>query len=282
MSYTEKGESCPQQCDCNQRSEGWVVGRLERKRALILINQMRGIKVLAQAVECQGNIKDAYNFSERPFCPLLPFFFYRKNLSELDQIQKYFSQKLTKPVLPLSPQTQTILQCQQSHGDHCGPEASSLDPESQCILEKSNNLVLQVSSLITGMAQAPLVEKSWLLGGYSKSNWMSILRQAPMTTETNSFHHFIYHLPFERRGIVAWHKNMCNGKSIGLRGKRPGRGPWWFSSMDLLFDSEHTLSLLKVSPTKKKGRAVGLYEFFRSTSWTCASLFSEKINYIHI
>lgn len=75
----------------------------------------------------------------------------RKNLSELDQIQKYFSQKLTKPVLPLSPQTQTILQCQQSHGDHCGPEASSLDPESQCILEKSNNLVLQVSSLITDL-----------------------------------------------------------------------------------------------------------------------------------
>ncbi|XP_070281710.1 C2 domain-containing protein 3 isoform X2 [Myotis yumanensis] len=75
----------------------------------------------------------------------------RRNLSELDQIQRYFSQKLTKPLLPLSPQTQTILQCQQSHGDSCGPEASSLDPESQCILEKSNNLVLQVSSLITDL-----------------------------------------------------------------------------------------------------------------------------------
>ncbi|XP_045433558.1 C2 domain-containing protein 3 isoform X2 [Pipistrellus kuhlii] len=75
----------------------------------------------------------------------------RRNLSELDQIQRYFSQKLTKPVLPLSPQTQTVTQCQQSHGDHCGPEASSLDPESQCILEKSNNLVLQVSSLITDL-----------------------------------------------------------------------------------------------------------------------------------
>lgn len=142
---------------------------------------MRGIKVLTQAVECQGSIKDVYNFSGRPFCPLLPFFFYRRNLSELDQIQRYFSQKLTKPILPLSPQTQTVTQCQQSHGDHCGPEASSLDPESQCILEKSNNLVLQVSSLITGMAQAPLVDKSLSLGGYSKSSWMSVLRQVPMT-----------------------------------------------------------------------------------------------------
>ncbi|XP_036114501.1 C2 domain-containing protein 3 isoform X6 [Molossus molossus] len=75
----------------------------------------------------------------------------RRNLSELDQIQRYFSQKLTKPLFPLGPQTQTVLQCQQSHGDHRGPGASSLDPESQCILEKSNNLVLQVSSLITDL-----------------------------------------------------------------------------------------------------------------------------------
>uniref|UniRef100_A0A8C9HUT5 C2 domain-containing protein 3 n=1 Tax=Piliocolobus tephrosceles TaxID=591936 RepID=A0A8C9HUT5_9PRIM len=76
----------------------------------------------------------------------------RKNLSELDQIQRYFSQKLTKPFLPLSPQTQTaISQHQESCKDHLGPGASSLDPGSQCILEKSNNLVLQVSSLITDL-----------------------------------------------------------------------------------------------------------------------------------
>ncbi|KAM5223563.1 C2 domain-containing protein 3 isoform 2-T2 [Hipposideros larvatus] len=72
----------------------------------------------------------------------------RRNLSELDQIQRYFSQKLTRPLPPLSPQTQTILQRQESHRDHHGPGASSLDPGSQCILEKSNNLVLQVGSLI--------------------------------------------------------------------------------------------------------------------------------------
>ncbi|XP_033059654.1 C2 domain-containing protein 3 isoform X5 [Trachypithecus francoisi] len=76
----------------------------------------------------------------------------RKNLSELDQIQRYFSQKLTKPFLPLSPQTQTaISQHQESCKDHLGPGASRLDPGSQCILEKSNNLVLQVSSLITDL-----------------------------------------------------------------------------------------------------------------------------------
>ncbi|ELW71875.1 C2 domain-containing protein 3 [Tupaia chinensis] len=76
----------------------------------------------------------------------------RKNLSELDQIQRYFSQKLSKPFLPLSPQTHSaIWQCQEGHRDHLGPGASSLDPESQCLLEKSNDLVLQVSSLITDL-----------------------------------------------------------------------------------------------------------------------------------
>uniref|UniRef100_A0AC11EPA9 C2 domain containing 3 centriole elongation regulator n=1 Tax=Ovis aries TaxID=9940 RepID=A0AC11EPA9_SHEEP len=76
----------------------------------------------------------------------------RRNLSELDQMQRYFNQKLTKPLLPLSPQMHTaILQCQESQTDCLRPAASSLDPESQCILEKSNNLVLQVSSLITDL-----------------------------------------------------------------------------------------------------------------------------------
>uniref|UniRef100_A0A8D2DGX9 C2 domain-containing protein 3 n=1 Tax=Sciurus vulgaris TaxID=55149 RepID=A0A8D2DGX9_SCIVU len=76
----------------------------------------------------------------------------RKNLSELDQIQKYFSQKLTKPFLSLSPHTYTAtLQNQENHGDQIGPGTSNLDPESQCILEKSNNLVVQVSSLISDL-----------------------------------------------------------------------------------------------------------------------------------
>ncbi|XP_006875492.1 PREDICTED: C2 domain-containing protein 3 [Chrysochloris asiatica] len=76
----------------------------------------------------------------------------RRNLSELDQIQQYFSQKLAKPFLPLSLHPHaTILQSQESHRDHPRLGTRSLDPESQCILEKSNNLVLQVSSLITDL-----------------------------------------------------------------------------------------------------------------------------------
>ncbi|XP_021098975.1 C2 domain-containing protein 3 isoform X3 [Heterocephalus glaber] len=76
----------------------------------------------------------------------------RKNLSELDEIQQYFSQKLTKPFLPLSPHTNTaIFQCQENHRDQSGPGVSSLDPQNQCILEKSSNLVLQISSLISDL-----------------------------------------------------------------------------------------------------------------------------------
>lgn len=76
----------------------------------------------------------------------------RRNLSELDHIQRYFNQKLAKPLLPLSSQAHSaILLSQESCGEQPGPGTSSLDPESQGLLEKSNNLVLQVSSLITDL-----------------------------------------------------------------------------------------------------------------------------------
>ncbi|XP_038169557.1 C2 domain-containing protein 3 isoform X3 [Arvicola amphibius] len=70
----------------------------------------------------------------------------RKNLSELDEIQKYFTQKLNKPFPPFSsPSSPALSKSQES------PGASSRDPENQCILEKSSNLVLQVSSLISDL-----------------------------------------------------------------------------------------------------------------------------------
>ncbi|XP_048216543.1 C2 domain-containing protein 3 isoform X2 [Perognathus longimembris pacificus] len=76
----------------------------------------------------------------------------RKNLSELDQIQQYFNQKLSKLSRPVSPPTHpATFHCLESHKEHLTPATSSLDPESQCILEKSSNLVLQVSSLISDL-----------------------------------------------------------------------------------------------------------------------------------
>ncbi|XP_052569952.1 C2 domain-containing protein 3 isoform X2 [Peromyscus californicus insignis] len=76
----------------------------------------------------------------------------RKNLSELDEIQKYFTQKLSRPFLPFSSHSSpAISKSQESQRDSVGPGTSSRDPENQCILEKSSNLVLQVSSLISDL-----------------------------------------------------------------------------------------------------------------------------------
>lgn len=86
---------------------------------------------------------------------LSPSTFPRKNLSELDEIQKYFSQKLSKPFVPFASQSSpAVSQSQESQRDPVGTGAHHRDPESQCILEKSSNLVLQVSSLISGTAQS--------------------------------------------------------------------------------------------------------------------------------
>ncbi|XP_027703981.1 C2 domain-containing protein 3 isoform X3 [Vombatus ursinus] len=74
----------------------------------------------------------------------------RKNLDELDQIQKYFNQKLTKsyPQLTFSHSTQPP---QESSDSHQGVETRSPDLGSHHILEKSNYLVSQVSALITDL-----------------------------------------------------------------------------------------------------------------------------------
>ena len=88
--------------------------------------------------------------------------------------------------------------------------------------------------------------------------------------ETNSFHHLsyllIYCLPFERRDIVAWHWNVCNGKNMGLRGRGPELNPWWVCGTDLLFDSEHTLSLLELQFPQPEKEGNGLDGFFSGSS----------------
>lgn len=237
-------------------------------------------------MEGQRNIKDAHNPSEWPFF-LLPFFFCRRNLSELDQIQQYFSQKLTKPLLPLSPQTHTaISQCQESQGDHLRPGASSLDPESHCILEKSNNLVLQVSSLITGMAQG----RSWwgvmVMGTYSKSIWTCAFRQVFMANRDQQLSpsflltYLLSSFWKERRSSMAL--GHVQWKEHGT--ERQG------TQVESLVGLWHGLNCLTLSipfpflsfsfPNQKKGN--GLDEFFSGSSWTCATLFSEKLSYKHI
>uniref|UniRef100_A0A8D0BHR2 C2 domain containing 3 centriole elongation regulator n=1 Tax=Salvator merianae TaxID=96440 RepID=A0A8D0BHR2_SALMN len=66
----------------------------------------------------------------------------RKNLSELDDIQRYFSQKLTRPYPNLSsPGRSTDARYQ-------NPDSEMVDLEGRRLLEKSNHLVSQVSNLM--------------------------------------------------------------------------------------------------------------------------------------
>uniref|UniRef100_A0A8D2IZD6 C2 domain containing 3 centriole elongation regulator n=1 Tax=Varanus komodoensis TaxID=61221 RepID=A0A8D2IZD6_VARKO len=64
----------------------------------------------------------------------------RKNLSELDEIQRYFHQKLTKPYPDVGPSGRNL----------DDPGARTVDPTGRHLLAKSNHLVSQVSSLLVG------------------------------------------------------------------------------------------------------------------------------------
>ncbi|KAM8977706.1 C2 domain-containing protein 3 [Pelodytes ibericus] len=79
----------------------------------------------------------------------------RKNLGELDDIQKYFNQKLYRSLS--NADTQESLS-QQSRGIQDIPPTSAPDqndPDTQLLLKKSSLLVSQVSNLITGLQHLP-------------------------------------------------------------------------------------------------------------------------------
>lgn len=137
--------------------------------------------------------------------PLSPSPFPRKNLSELDEIQKYFSQKLSKPPLPFTSQSSlAVSQSQESQKDSVGAGASRRDPESQCILEKSSNLVLQVSSLISGTAQSYFCWSS-LVSRCQVKGPLNVYPQIGLHgRDRQQFSHlfFLCHLPLKERIVV--------------------------------------------------------------------------------
>ncbi|XP_048348957.1 C2 domain-containing protein 3 [Sphaerodactylus townsendi] len=72
----------------------------------------------------------------------------RKNLSELDEIKRYFSQKLTRPFPdPGTPERKAG----GLSSRYSSPASKTADPERQLLLEKSSHLVSQVSNLINGL-----------------------------------------------------------------------------------------------------------------------------------
>ncbi|NXS29389.1 C2CD3 protein, partial [Pomatostomus ruficeps] len=72
----------------------------------------------------------------------------RKNLSELDEVQRYFSQKLTRSFPDFSTSKPSH---KEQESDHQGSMSRAVDPKGCHLLEKSSQLVSQVSSLINDL-----------------------------------------------------------------------------------------------------------------------------------
>uniref|UniRef100_A0A8C3LK67 C2 domain containing 3 centriole elongation regulator n=1 Tax=Chrysolophus pictus TaxID=9089 RepID=A0A8C3LK67_CHRPC len=75
----------------------------------------------------------------------------RKNLSELDEVQRYFSQKLTRSLPDFSDGNRSQPSHGEQEGDHQGLRSREVDPNRCHLLRKSSQLVSQVSSLISDL-----------------------------------------------------------------------------------------------------------------------------------
>uniref|UniRef100_A0A8C0BK06 C2 domain containing 3 centriole elongation regulator n=1 Tax=Buteo japonicus TaxID=224669 RepID=A0A8C0BK06_9AVES len=75
----------------------------------------------------------------------------RKNLSELDEVQRYFSQKLTRSFPDFSYGNASKPSREERESDHRGSMSREEDPNGCHLLEKSSQLVSQVSSLINDL-----------------------------------------------------------------------------------------------------------------------------------
>ncbi|NXJ99003.1 C2CD3 protein, partial [Corythaixoides concolor] len=75
----------------------------------------------------------------------------RKNLSELDEVQRYFSQKLTRSFPDFSYGNTSKPSHEEQDSDHRSLVSREVDPNARHILEKSSQVVSQVSSLINDL-----------------------------------------------------------------------------------------------------------------------------------
>ncbi|NXA15964.1 C2CD3 protein, partial [Sapayoa aenigma] len=75
----------------------------------------------------------------------------RKNLSELDEVQRYFNQKLTRSFPDFSYGNTSKPSLEEQQRDHQGSMSREADPKGCHLLEKSSQLVSQVSSLINDL-----------------------------------------------------------------------------------------------------------------------------------
>ncbi|NXA48806.1 C2CD3 protein, partial [Nothocercus julius] len=75
----------------------------------------------------------------------------RKNLNELDEVQKYFNQKLTRAFPDFTSGNTSQSSHEEPQGDGQGLKSRAVDPHGRHLLAKSSQLVSQVSSLINDL-----------------------------------------------------------------------------------------------------------------------------------
>ncbi|XP_075449338.1 C2 domain-containing protein 3 [Ascaphus truei] len=120
---------------------------------------------------------DALTQSSRP--SLLPAL--RKNMSELDEIQKYFNQKLYRSLSSPGPGGPSM-QNQGSEVETSNSIPTAEESDTQLLLKKSNLLVSQVSSLITDLQGVHKITRapSSILDGNSGIQHLDVKRQSSM------------------------------------------------------------------------------------------------------
>ncbi|XP_040517816.1 C2 domain-containing protein 3 isoform X7 [Gallus gallus] len=88
----------------------------------------------------------------------------RKNLSELDEVQRYFSQKLTRSLPDFSDGNRSQPSHREQESDRQGMRSREVDPNRCHLLRKSSQLVSQVSSLISALLRSdPVVVPNFFL-----------------------------------------------------------------------------------------------------------------------
>ncbi|TRZ16629.1 hypothetical protein HGM15179_010488 [Zosterops borbonicus] len=80
----------------------------------------------------------------------------RKNLSELDEVQRYFTEKLTRSFPDFSTSKPSH---EEWESDHWGSMSREMDPKGCHLLEKSSQLVSQVSSLVNDLQTISKISK---------------------------------------------------------------------------------------------------------------------------
>ncbi|KAM4789725.1 C2 domain-containing protein 3 isoform 1-T1 [Cyanocitta cristata] len=111
---------------------------------------MRNVRRFHESLQqAEGNTRQAARLdSASPSSRAALLTALRKNLSELDEVQRYFSQKLTRSFPDFST---SKLSHEEWETDHQGSMSREVDPKGYHLLEKSSQLVSQVSSLINDL-----------------------------------------------------------------------------------------------------------------------------------